>query len=275
MSEGGSGTAGAGITVGAIQGLARIIGGPKKHRSQIRAQRRLGMLESAAMARLPASGMVGDPSRVYATQQGGRSSTTHAQIALPDWRDALEGFAEGALDYWARWRAAKASTKAATKWQKRLADAFDALRTTPILYDTGGSMPYPVTSFVSSGGSGGGSWINALLGGLAGAAGGALGIASGSDLGYDVPYFPDILVPDVIQRGMATSGSVGSPWAAPGAHATATKFLLQNPQSGKLTWFGPLGEPVLWSRDFSAARKVRRVGMKARRYCGGGRRSGG
>jgi hypothetical protein len=46
---------------------------------------------------------------------------------------------------------------------------------------------------------------------------------------------------------------------------------MENPMTGKPTWFGPLGRPILWSRDLSVCKRVKRVGAKARRFSGGRR----
>jgi hypothetical protein len=187
-------------------------------------------------------------------------------IPTPDWRDALWQLAETGLEWWLQHRQqrdiAKATRQAWRNFQRYLAQLAAASGLTG-----GGTMPYPITSFAG----GGASWADALIGGLAGATRGFL--AGGNDLGYDVPYFPDVLVPDVIQRGMATSGAVGGPFAASRQGARAQRFLLPNPATGALTWFGPLGQPILWSRDLSTVRRVRKVGAKARRWCGrvGGR----
>lgn len=49
----------------------------------------------------------------------------------------------------------------------------------------------------------------------------------------------------------------------------AQRFIGINPTSGRQTWFGPMGQPVLWTGDFRAARRVRKIAGKARRRVGG------
>lgn len=56
-----------------------------------------------------------------------------------------------------------------------------------------------------------------------------------------------------------------SKWTGEVSGARAGAHLRVNPVSGKPTWFGPLGDPVLWSRDFAASRKVSRLARKAAR----------
>jgi len=49
----------------------------------------------------------------------------------------------------------------------------------------------------------------------------------------------------------------------------AQRFIGINPTSGRQTWFGPMGQPVLWTGDFRACKRVRKVAGKARRRAGG------
>jgi hypothetical protein len=42
-------------------------------------------------------------------------------------------------------------------------------------------------------------------------------------------------------------------------------FRTQNPVTGQDVWFRPAGRPVLWSGDFSACKRVKKVARKASR----------
>lgn len=61
---------------------------------------------------------------------------------------------------------------------------------------------------------------------------------------------------------------VGSPFRPTMAGAAAKIFMIGNPVSGKATWFGPLGRPLLWSRDLSTCKRVKRIARRARRAGG-------
>ncbi len=53
---------------------------------------------------------------------------------------------------------------------------------------------------------------------------------------------------------------------------SARKFIGINPASGRVTWFGPMGTPLVWSGDIAAKRRVERfAGKFARRARRGGR----
>ncbi len=72
----------------------------------------------------------------------------------------------------------------------------------------------------------------------------------------DVPFF------DISPQGGA---GVFSPFVPTMAGARAQKFIAMNPRSGRITWFGPIGKPILWSGDVSAKKRVERVAKYARR----------
>lgn len=76
---------------------------------------------------------------------------------------------------------------------------------------------------------------------------------------------------DMPLRDVTPQGSAGlfEPFTATLAGHRAQPFIGINPTTGRRTWFKPAGQPVLWSGDFAAARRVRRVAMKARRRLGG------
>jgi hypothetical protein len=61
----------------------------------------------------------------------------------------------------------------------------------------------------------------------------------------------------------------GSPFSGGGMVARPSTFFVPNPVTGKLTWFKPAGQPLLWSGDLSAAKRVRRVARLAKRRAGG------
>lgn len=69
--------------------------------------------------------------------------------------------------------------------------------------------------------------------------------------------------------GGAASGSLFEPYRSTLNGAAAQKFIGINPVSGRATWFGPLGKPVLWTGDLRAVRRVRRIAGRARRSVGG------
>lgn len=52
------------------------------------------------------------------------------------------------------------------------------------------------------------------------------------------------------------------------ASATPQIFHVRNPVTNAETWFGPLGAPLLWTRDLMAVKKVKRLARRARRAGG-------
>src|SRR5215831_5735948 len=46
------------------------------------------------------------------------------------------------------------------------------------------------------------------------------------------------------------------------------RFLGVSPVTGRVTWFGPLGQPRLFTGDFAAAKRLRRIAGHARRRMG-------
>ena len=72
--------------------------------------------------------------------------------------------------------------------------------------------------------------------------------------------------------GAAGGGAVatlGSPWS-PGVRSARPKlFMVPNPVTGSPTWFRPAGRPILFSGDFAAVRRLRKVAGRARRRVGG------
>jgi hypothetical protein len=64
--------------------------------------------------------------------------------------------------------------------------------------------------------------------------------------------------------GLAQSGCTTTPFGAgsPRQNVTATRFVQANPATGKPTWFGPLGTPILFSGDLAACKRVDRVAKR-------------
>lgn len=80
---------------------------------------------------------------------------------------------------------------------------------------------------------------------------------------FDIPGI------DIVGGGQgAFLGAITSPFRASGARAVARTFAVPNPLTGMVTWFKPAGRPVLWSGDFAAAKRVKKVAAKARRRGG-------
>jgi hypothetical protein len=61
------------------------------------------------------------------------------------------------------------------------------------------------------------------------------------------------------------SGSIYEPYTAMGR---PQRFLGISPTSGRVTWFGPLGHPLLWSGDRAAAKRWNRFGHRRSRRGG-------
>jgi hypothetical protein len=216
----------------------------------------------------------GGPRPVYQAQQSG-APTGQARPPWPTTREEYAAlaarFARQALEQWLRIRQSRASARALAHFRRQL-----------LRLAQGRNMPYPNTSFFSQGGggrwaggdwggSGGGDWLSGI-GSLAGGIGSLVRSFSGQgslEDAYDVPYFPDVLVPDVLQRGMATAGMCGSPFAPTRQGASASLFAMPNPATGRLTWFRPAGRPVLFSGDLATCKRVRKIAGHARRRLGG------
>lgn len=116
----------------------------------------------------------------------------------------------------------------------------------------------------------GGGFTGALPGGalLGGGVGGIaanaltslLGGGSQSTSTFGLPFI------DVAPQGGAV---VFEPFIQAGQGARAHHFIAVNPSSGRMQWFGPMGQPVLWSGDLRAARRVRKIAGRYRRRMGG------
>ena len=66
--------------------------------------------------------------------------------------------------------------------------------------------------------------------------------------------------------GTPGASSLFEPYTAAGR---PHRFIGVSPTTGRITWFGPLGAPKLFSGDFAACKRVRRVAGHARRRVGG------
>lgn len=74
--------------------------------------------------------------------------------------------------------------------------------------------------------------------------------------------FPGLIQP-LLSGGSALS--VSSPWTNAG---TPRVYMTTSPR-GTPVWFRPAGRPVLFSGDFQACKRVRKVASRARRRLGG------
>ena len=68
-------------------------------------------------------------------------------------------------------------------------------------------------------------------------------------------------------RGDLAAG-ISEPFMPTAAGARAKTFLAANPVTGKPTWFKPAGQPILWSGDLSACKRVNKVARRASRSRG-------
>lgn len=69
--------------------------------------------------------------------------------------------------------------------------------------------------------------------------------------------------------GGGAVASLGSPWSPGRVGARPKLFVVPNPTTGAPVWFRPAGRPVLFSGDFAAARRLRKIAGRARRRVGG------
>jgi hypothetical protein len=81
---------------------------------------------------------------------------------------------------------------------------------------------------------------------------------------------PGLQVPgtDLTIGGSTAVARLGNPFRAGQCGATATVHVVTNPTTGKATWFGPLGRPILWSRDLAVTKRVRKIARRAKRAGG-------
>lgn len=105
------------------------------------------------------------------------------------------------------------------------------------------------------------SIIGAVRGG--GGGGGNAALPGGAALGGGMFDLPGI---DIVPQGQATCGSAFRPTRS---GMSAQRHIKVNPASGRMQWFGPIGNPVLWSGDLAAAKRVKKVAARARRRVGG------
>ncbi len=81
-------------------------------------------------------------------------------------------------------------------------------------------------------------------------------------------------VPGPVGTGVPSLGFAGgacptNPFGAGRSTARAQTFVAVNPVTGRPTWFKPAGRPILWSRDLTTCKTVKRVARQARRASGG------
>jgi hypothetical protein len=87
--------------------------------------------------------------------------------------------------------------------------------------------------------------------------------------GTEYELRPDLPLVDIAPRqGGAVGGVPVLPYRRTPMGAAAQKFVAVNPVTNRATWFGPLGQPVLFSRDFAVCRRVNRIARRARRATG-------
>ena len=135
-------------------------------------------------------------------------------------------------------------------------------------------MPHVSTGPTPFGGGFGGSLIDAALRigerfipfpGQAAPGGAPLGLSFGDPT-------PGIQIPGTgMTLGDTAAVAPGQAFRTGRCGAVASVHVKTNPTTGKPTWFGPLGRPILFSRDVRAAKTLKRVGRIARRVTGGGR----
>lgn len=137
----------------------------------------------------------------------------------------------------------------------------------PYNYLTNSLVPSPTGGGVIPSNGGVGGFLGTLLGGLAGGlAGTALNNPlTGQPLNFGVPFV------DIAPSGGA---AIFEPYRQSVGGYTAQNFIAPDPQSGALKWFGPLGKPLLWSRDLQAVRRVGKLAGRARRSMGRSRLGG-
>ena len=84
--------------------------------------------------------------------------------------------------------------------------------------------------------------------------------------GFSQAGFLDLPLIDIVgQGGGSQLARLTSPFIPTQAGARAQPFVSANPVSGKLTWFKPAGQPILWSGDLTACKRVGRIARRARR----------
>ena len=89
---------------------------------------------------------------------------------------------------------------------------------------------------------------------------------------FNIPFTDFTVSPDLpfidIGRQAPMGGCPTAPFRRTQMGASSQKFIGVNPVTGRATWFGPLGSPVLFSRDFAVMRRLRKIAVKAGRARG-------
>ena len=134
-------------------------------------------------------------------------------------------------------------------------------------------MPHVSTGAVGFGNqSFGGQLIDAALrigeafirpGGQAAPGGAPIGLSFGDPT-------PGLQIPgtDTTLLSPTSTAALGSPFRTGRCGATAAVHVKTNPTTGKATWFGPLGRPILWSRDLVVTKRVKKIARRAKRAGG-------
>lgn len=68
--------------------------------------------------------------------------------------------------------------------------------------------------------------------------------------------------------GVTAMELMRSPFIPSAVGATSKIFVMANPVTGKPTWFGPKGRPLLWSGDLRACKRVKKIARRAKRAGG-------
>lgn len=124
--------------------------------------------------------------------------------------------------------------------------------------DFGGNMQFAPMALP------GGAFTMPAAGGAWGAIGEVLGGALGGYLGQG----GEVMGPTIDRPGLFTGGEA---LFRQTARVTAQRFAVPHPVTGQPVFFGPLGRPLLFSGDLSAARRVSKVARLAARRSGGRR----
>lgn len=123
-----------------------------------------------------------------------------------------------------------------------------------------GSSPFNLPGGIPQGGGGVGGFLGSVLGGVLGGVlpGGAAALSS-VPLSEQVRRNVGVPFADITPQG---SAELFEPFRLTPSGARAQLHVQVNPASGKAEFFGPLGRPVLFSRDVAVARRVRKLASR-------------
>lgn len=133
------------------------------------------------------------------------------------------------------------------------------------------SQPTPSGGALISSTSITGGILGAIAGGLTGLLGGGSASPGGAPLNLGnystgIGNMLDVPFRDITPQGSAALFEAFRPTLN---GAVPQNHIAVNPATNKSTWFGPLGKPLLWSRDLQTVRRVRKLAGRARRVAGG------